>query len=206
MDKWFGLIDIIDEIKKYDSKQAQVLPVYKKIDSVLEKETFFLLSVKSKIAKNCLKRPDFDQEERLSDKPFTREIPEGRKILPRIRNRFSIYDDAEQGLSNWFRKSTQENIYLRKHSFSNGRMKFKIELKKEIVLEDLRITKRKGLFCFDIFRFSEKPLNEINCPKVDEVVRGNNYIYETFFRTNSMVRSSRFRMNSVSSIMGKVLL
>ena len=137
---------------------------------------------------------------------FTREAPEGRKILPRIRNRFSIYDDAEQGLSNWFRKSTQENIYLRKHTFSEGRMKLKIELKKEIVLEDLRITKRKGLFCFDVFRFSEKPLNEINCRKVGEVVQGDNYIYETFFRTNSIDRSFRFRMNSVSYIQGKVLI
>jgi hypothetical protein len=181
------------------------MPVYSKIKSVLEREFYILLSLKSNIIKTCLNVPDFEKEITASDKPFTRDTPRGREFLPRIRNRFSIFPDYEQGLSNYFRKTTQENIALKKDTFSEGRYKLELALRKELICEDLRINKRKGLFCFDIFRFSEKSLNELDCHYNDEIKLGGYYIYQRFCRSNDVVRY-RSRMNSVSAITGKILI
>lgn len=205
MDDWFNHSDVINQIEKYHSKSDILMPVYSKIESVLEREFYIFLSLKSNIIKTCLNVPDFEKEITASDKPFTRDTPRGREFLPRIRNRFSIFPDAEQGLSNYFRKTTQENIALKKDAFSEGRYKLELALRKELICEDLSINKRKGLFCFDIFRFSEKSLNEIDCHYNDEIKRGDHYIYQRFCRSNDAVRY-RFRMNSVSAMTGKLLI
>lgn len=205
MDEWFNHSDVINQIEKYHSKSDILMPVYSKTESVLEREFYVLLSLKSNIIKTCLNVPDFEKEITASDKPFTRDTPRGREFLPRIRNRFSIFPDAEQGLYNYFRKTTQETIALKKDTFSEGRYKLELALRKELIHEDLRINKRKGLFCFDIFRFSEKSLNELNCHYNDEIKRGDHYIYQRFCRSNDAARY-RLRMNSVSAISGKILI
>ena len=205
MDEWFNHSDVINQIEKYYSKSDILMPVYSTIKSVLEREFYILLSVKSNIIKSCLNVPDFEKEITNSDKPFTRDTPRGREFLPRIRNRFSIFPDAEQGLSNYFRKTTQEVIAIKKDTFSRGRHKLELALRKELILEDLRINRRKGLFCFDIFRFSEKSLNELDFHYKDEVKRGDHYIYRRFCRSIDTDRF-RFRMNSVSALLGKILI
>ena len=205
MDEWFNHSDVINQIEKYHSKSDILMPVYSKIESVLEREFYILLSLKSNIIKTCLNVPDFEKEITASDKPFTRDTPRGREFLRKISNRFSIFPDAEQGLSNYFRKTTQENIALKKDTFSEGRYKLELALRKELIREDLRINKRKGLFCFDIFRFSEKSLNELDCHYNDEIKRGDHYIYKRFCRSNDTVRF-RFRMNSVSAMTGKIVI
>jgi len=204
MDKWFNHLDVINQVEKYYSKSDILIPVYLKIESVLEHEFYILLSVRSNIIKSCLNVPEFKEEISASDKPFTRDTPRGREFLPRIRKRFSIFPDAEQGMSNYFRKTTQEDIAIKKGTFSQGRHKLELALRKEVIREDLRINKRKGLFCFDLFRYSEKSLDNLDCHYSDEIKRGDNYIYKRFCRSNNAVRS-RFRMNSVSSISGKIL-
>jgi hypothetical protein len=205
MDKWFHHSDVIEQIERYYSKPDILLPVYLKIESVLEHEFYILLSVKSNIAKSCLKIPEFEEELKESDKAFTRETPRGREFLPRISHRFSIFPDAEQGLSNYYRKTTQEDIAIKKVTFSEGRHKLKLALRKEIINEDLKINQRKGIFCFDIFRYSEKSLDALNCDFKDEIKRGDYYIYKRFCRSNNVVKS-RFRMKSVSSIYGKIII
>jgi hypothetical protein len=205
MDKWFHHSDVIEQIERYFSKPDILLPVYLKIESVLEHEFYILLSVKSNIAKSCLEIPEFEEELKESDKPFTRETPRGREFLPRIRHRFSIFPDAEQGLSNYYRKTTQEDIAIKKVTFSEGRHKLKLSLGKEIINEDLKINHRKGIFCFDILRYSEQSLDALNCDFEDEIKRGDYYIYKRFCRSNNVVKS-RFRMKSVSSIYGKIII
>jgi hypothetical protein len=205
MDEWFNHLDVINQLEEYYSKSDILMPVYLTIKSVLEHEFYIFLSVKSNIIKSCLNVPEFDEEITPSDKPFTRDTPRGREFLPRIRKRFSIFPDAEQGLSNYFRRTTQEVIAIKKDTFSEGRHKLELALRKEIIREDLRINKRKGLFCFDVFRYSEKSLDTLYCHYSDEIKRGDNYIYQRFCRSNNAVRS-RFRMNSVSSISGKILI
>lgn len=202
MDEWFNHSDVINQIDKYYSNSDILMPVYSKIESVLEYESYILLSVKFNIIKSCL---NLEEDIINSDKPFTRETPRGREFLPRIRNRFSIFPDAEQGLSNYFRKTTQEVIAEKIDTFSQGRHRLELKLRKEIILEDFRINRRKGLFCFDIFRFSEKSLNELDFHYNDETKREDYYIYRRFCRSNDAVRY-RFRMNSVSAISGRILI
>lgn len=202
MDEWFNHSDVINQIDKYYSNSDILMPVYSKIESVLEYESYILLSVKFNIIKSCL---NLEEDIINSDKPFTRETPRGREFLPRIRNRFSIFPDAEQGLSNYFRKTTQEVIAEKIDTFSQGRHRLELTLRKEIILEDFRINRRKGLFCFDIFRFSEKSLNELDFHYNDETKREDYYIYRRFCRSNDAVRY-RFRMNSVSAISGRILI
>lgn len=202
MDEWFNHSDVINQIDKYYSNSDILMPVYSKIESVLEYESYILLSVKFNTIKSCL---NLEEDIINSDKPFTRETPRGREFLPRIRNRFSIFPDAEQGLSNYFRKTTQEVIAEKIDTFSQGRHRLELKLRKEIILEDFRINRRKGLFCFDIFRFSEKSLNELDFHYNDETKREDYYIYRRFCRSNDAVRY-RFRMNSVSAISGRILI
>jgi len=205
MDEWFEHSDVINQIEKYHSESDILLPVYSTIESVLERESYILLSVKSDVIKSCLNDPDFKKESTNSDKPFTRDTPRGREFLPRIRNRYSIFPDAEQGLSIYFRETTQEILSRKKDDFTEGRHKIELSLRKELILEDLKINKRKGLFCFDIFRFSEKSLDELYCHDNDEVKKGDHYIYQRFCKNIDADRF-RFRMNSVSAILGKVLI
>lgn len=205
MDEWFNHSDVINQIEKYHSKSDILMPVYSKIESVLEREFYILLSVKDKIIKACLNVPDFEKEITASDKPFTRDTPRGREFLPRIRNRLSIFPDAKLGMGNYFRKTTQEVIFIKKDTFSEGRHKLELSLRKELIREDLRINNRKGLFCFDIFRFSEKSLDELDFHYNDEVKKGDHYIYRRFCRNIDADRF-RFRMNSVSAILGKILI
>ena len=202
MDEWFNHSDVINQIDKYYSNSDILMPVYSKIESVLEYESYILLSVKFNIIKSCL---NLEEDIINSDKPFTRETPRGREFLPRIRNRFSIFPDAEQGLSNYFRKTTQEVIAEKIDTFSQGRHRLELTLRKEIILENFKINRRKGLFCFDIFRFSEKSLNELDFHYNDETKREDYYIYRRFCRSNDAVRY-RFRMNSVSAISGRILI
>ena len=201
MDEWFNHSDVINQIDKYYSNSDILMPVYSKIESVLEYESYILLSVKFNIIKSCL---NLEEDIINSDKPFTRETPRGREFLPRIRNRFSIFPDAEQGLSNYFRKTTQEVIAEKIDTFSQGRHRLELTLRKEIILENFKINRRKGLFCFDIFRFSEKSLNELDFHYNDETKREDYYIYRRFCRSNAV--RYRFRMNSVSAISGRILI
>ncbi len=205
MDEWFDHSDVINQIDKYYSESNILMPVYSTVESVLERESYILLSVKSDIIKSCLSDPDFGKESANSDKPFTRDTPRGREFLPRIRNRFSIFPDAEQGLSIYFRKTTQEVLSRKKDDFTEGRHKLELSLRKELILEDLKINKRKGLFCFDIFRFSEKSLDELDFHYNDVVKKGDHYIYRRFCKNIDTGRF-RFRMNSVSAILGKILI
>ena len=89
MDEWFNHSDVINKIEEYYSKPDILMPVYSTIKSVLEREFYILLSVKSNIIKSCFNDPDFGKDSENSDKPFTRETPRGREFLPRIRNRYS---------------------------------------------------------------------------------------------------------------------
>ena len=205
MDEWFNHSDVLNQIEKYRSQSDILMPVYSTIESVLESEFYILLSVKSNTIKSCLNLPDFEEEIINSDKPFTRDTPRGREFLPRIRNRFSIFPDAEQGLSTYFRKTTQEVLSIKKDDFTEGRHKLELSLRKELILEDLKINKRKGLFCFDIFRFSEKSLDELYFHYNDELKKRDHYIYRRYCRNIDADRF-RFRMNSVSAILGRILI
>lgn len=179
------------------------MPVYSNLNSVLENEYFILMSVKSKIIKSYITVDGIENDITNPDKPFTRETPRGREFLPRIRNRFSIFPDAQQGVSNYFRKTTQEVIAQKKDTLSEGRHKLELSLRKELIREDLKINKRKGLLCFDIFRYSEKSLNEIDCHYDDEVKHSEHYIYRRFCRD---INADRFRMKSVSAMSGRILI
>ncbi len=203
MDNWFNHADVLNQIEKYHSQTDILLPVYSKIESVLENESYILLSVKSNIIKSYITVDGIKDDITNLDKPFTRDTPRGREFLPRIRNRFSIFPDAEQGLSNYFRRTTQEVIAHKKDTFSDGRYKLELSLKKELIHEDLKINNRKGLLCFDIFRYSEKTLNEIDCHYDDEVRHRGHYIYHRFCRN---INADRFRMKSVSAMSGRILI
>ncbi|MFO7971458.1 MAG: hypothetical protein R6U40_06885 [Desulfobacterales bacterium] len=203
LDNWFNHADIIKLIDKYHSQTDILMPVYYILESVLENEYLILLSVKANIIKSYINVDGIEKDITNSDKPFTRKTPRGREFLPRIRNRFSVFPDAQQGLSNYFRKTNQEVIAQKKDIFSEGRHKLELSLKKELIREDLKINKRKGLLCFDIFRYSEKTLNEMGCHYDDEVKHSEHYIYQRFCRN---INAGRFRMKSVSAMSGRILI
>ncbi len=205
MDKWFNHADVIDQMEKYHSQSDILMPVYLTIESVLEHESYILLPVKSSIIKASLDVSGFENEITYSDKPFTRDTPRGREFLPRIRNRFSIFPDTEQGLSNFFRKTTQEVIAQKKDTFSEGRHRLELSLRKEVIREDLKLNNRKGLFCFSVFRFSEKSLNELDCHYDDEIKHKDHYVFQRFCRSTDAGRF-RFRMRSVSAMIGRILI
>jgi hypothetical protein len=96
-------------------------------------------------------------------------------------------------------------MYRKKDDFTEGRYKLELSLRKVLILEDLKINKRKGLFCFDIFRFSEKSLDELDFHYNDEVKKGGYYIYRRFCKNIDADRF-RFRMNSVSAMLGRILI
>ncbi len=203
MDKWLLHTDVKKRLKDYYSKPDILMPVYSKIESVVEKECYILLPLKSKVIKSCFNEPEFNGELRQSEKPLTRDTPRGREFSRRIHNRFSIFPDATAGRFRYFRKTTQEDIAIKRYEFSEGREVLELRLRKEIVLEDLRKLSRKGLFCFEIFRFSEKTLQDLGLREEDKIEKGDYYVYR---RTLIHYAGSRFRMNSVSLMMGKMLI
>jgi len=203
MDKWFLHTDVTREIRDYRSKPGILLPVYSKIESVVEKEFRILLPVKSKVIKSCLEVAEFADEMRGSDKPLTRDTPRGREFVKRIHHRFSIFPDVEGGISRYFRKKSQEDIAIKRCDFSEGRSMLKLELAGELILEDLRKVRRKGLFCFEIFRFSEKTIEELGCQKKDEIEKGDYYIFHRYIGNG---KNLRFRMRSFSLTTGKVII
>ena len=203
MDTWFAHADIIKKIQEYRSRPDILIPVYSELKSVLETETFILLSVKSRDLKSYITVDGIEWDITDTDKPFTRDTPRGREFLRRIHNRVNIFPDAEQGISNYFRKTTQEILAQKKITYTEGRNKLELALRKEIIQEDLKINCRKGLLCFDIFRYSEKTLNEIGCYFGDETNQSEHHIYKRFCRD---IDSSRFRMKSVSAISGRIII
>ena len=204
MDNWFIHADIIDKIEEYRLRPDILLPVYSELKSVLETEKFILLSVKSKDIKSYITVDGIKWDITKTDKPFTRDTPRGREFSRRIHNRVvQIFPDAEQGLSNYFRRTTQEILAHKKPTCSEGRYKLELALRKEVIREDLKINCRKGLLCFDIYRYSEKTLGEIGCHYGDETNPSEYYIYKRFCRD---INARRFRMKSVSAISGRIII
>jgi len=203
MDEWLLHTDVMERVENYYSKPDIIMPVYSKIDSIIQKEFYILVPVRSRVIKSCLKNPEFAEEMKIPEFPLTHDTPRGREFSRRIRNRFSVFPDVVAGLFRYYRKSTQEDVAIKRYEFSEGRKVLELNLNKKIILEDLRKVKRKGLFCFEVFRFSERTLEELGCQEKDEIEKGDYYIFHTFFRNNTALR---FRMNSVFVTMGKAII
>lgn len=205
MDDWLLHRDILERLPNYyRNSNRTLLTVFGRIESGLERDFYMLLPLKKKLFKSCLENDEFSFEIQKSDFPLTRPAAsQERDFSRRIYNRISDLPNVSHHQFGFYQPDTLDDIATTTNTFNNGRKKFELQLIKRLVLDDLERTGRKGVFCFESFRFSEKTLRDLGETEREEIIREDSFVYKRIFRNN---RNLRFRMNSFSVIHGKVLL
>ncbi len=203
MDAWLNHQDTIQQLSDYFDSNKCLLSVYRRVESIVERDFSILLPLKKSLVKDSLKTTEFDEQIRKSDLPMTIETPADRNFSRRIYHRLSIFPGHKHSNRGFVLPETDEEILTRINQFSEGRKITDLKLRKELVWYDLKTIKRSAVYCFESFRFSEKTIEELGEREHSETFQGKHFIYKIVFRNNE---SLRLRMKSFSLIIGKVLV